>query len=473
MKKLSLFLLLTTILLGSVYALDCQYTENVYENHTQTIFYEDGLELDYPLLEFTEFTYGSPGNPYWPSGEVGYSFKVKNNHSSKRIELNVTFTKNGNLDSEHFTVDPLGYYIVGRGWNEVIDFNTIQYRFITEDFTAELKEVEVLVGIICKVCNGQTCLNDGSSCQLNIECGSSHCVRKYCSPTVTCYNDDCNCLSNEVQCSDNKTCVEKAVVPLDVKPECNKPQECVTGYIDEETGLCAKSPSQIEEEKQVQEEKEKAEEEQRLKEEQAQKEKERVFFVISIIVFTFILLSGLAIILYLKIIYEEARQKTIQAEIDRENKLLEIENEKLEKINRETEQILKLKKQNEQEIENIKKLKIEKENILLGIEKIKSHINDQWKLIKKFPDKQVNFRWVIINPHLGGYKCFYQTGLPLENYPNDTLVHRWVWKKANGRWPRTGYEIHHKDFDKYNNHISNLEELTPEEHKRKHRMRYS
>ena len=46
-------------------------------------------------------------------------------------------------------------------------------------------------------------------------------------------------------------------------------------------------------------------------------------------------------------------------------------------------------------------------------------------------------------------------------------MHRYVWEYYNGRIPR-GCEIHHKDFDKSNNDISNLELLTISGHRKLH-----
>ena len=43
-------------------------------------------------------------------------------------------------------------------------------------------------------------------------------------------------------------------------------------------------------------------------------------------------------------------------------------------------------------------------------------------------------------------------------------MHRWIWKKYHGRWPKPGYHIHHKDNDKFNNDIKNLDEINGEEH---------
>jgi len=46
-------------------------------------------------------------------------------------------------------------------------------------------------------------------------------------------------------------------------------------------------------------------------------------------------------------------------------------------------------------------------------------------------------------------------------------MHRYVWEFYNGEIPK-GYDIHHKDGNRYNNDISNLECIDTVEHKRLH-----
>ena len=46
-------------------------------------------------------------------------------------------------------------------------------------------------------------------------------------------------------------------------------------------------------------------------------------------------------------------------------------------------------------------------------------------------------------------------------------MHRWVWEEAHGPIP-LGYVIHHKDGNKKNNALDNLEMLTREEHNARH-----
>jgi hypothetical protein len=47
--------------------------------------------------------------------------------------------------------------------------------------------------------------------------------------------------------------------------------------------------------------------------------------------------------------------------------------------------------------------------------------------------------------------------------------HRRIWEKHYGQIEK-GYVIHHKDFDKKNNSIENLECLTKKEHGEKHKL---
>ena len=48
------------------------------------------------------------------------------------------------------------------------------------------------------------------------------------------------------------------------------------------------------------------------------------------------------------------------------------------------------------------------------------------------------------------------------------LVHRLIWEEQFGTIPE-GIDIHHKDGNKQNNKIENLELLTRKEHKNKHK----
>jgi hypothetical protein len=51
---------------------------------------------------------------------------------------------------------------------------------------------------------------------------------------------------------------------------------------------------------------------------------------------------------------------------------------------------------------------------------------------------------------------------------NKVLLHRYIWKKYNGPIPK-GMWVHHKDENKLNNDINNLQLISPSEHCSLHR----
>ena len=65
----------------------------------------------------------------------------------------------------------------------------------------------------------------------------------------------------------------------------------------------------------------------------------------------------------------------------------------------------------------------------------------------------------------GYYQCAITTKRQRENV--EQRLHRAVWIKYNGNIPK-GYHIHHKDENKDNNNIENLELLSPTEHSKRH-----
>lgn|SRR5574341_1298399 len=75
--------------------------------------------------------------------------------------------------------------------------------------------------------------------------------------------------------------------------------------------------------------------------------------------------------------------------------------------------------------------------------------------VKSFPDKD------------GYLKYAFTTSEGTYNIP----VHKFVWELYNGLVPE-GFTIDHKDNDKQNNHIDNLQLLSPEDNARKGNARY-
>src|SRR3989344_5422625 len=316
MKRTSILLIGLILAINLVSALDCQYTTKIPYEEELLVFYENGVKLDYNLLEAKDFTTGVFNMPFgtWTHRP---SFNIHNNYN-KQVNVTVSYIYLGKYNSVEISVDPQGYTQISYESNPtnvgIVDPNLILYEIHNPGLESK-REKLTLYNITCKECpenSGALCLDDGVSCQKNSECGSSYCVRNICSLSDSCFNNDCKCSSDEVQCDDNKRCVKRSAVPIDVKPECNKPPECITGYINSETGLCGKSPAQIQEE-----------ENQKLSEELARKEKERRFLIYAILGLAFIIIFGVVVIWYLKNKHEEAKQKTIQKEIELEGRKIQ------------------------------------------------------------------------------------------------------------------------------------------------------
>jgi hypothetical protein len=168
----------------------------------------------------------------------------------------------------------------------------------------------------------------------------------------------------------------------------------------------------------------------------------------------------------------EAKQKEIAksiAKIDKEiikkKKSIEMDQQLIKKL--------------EQEKEKEEELKIVKERIKDSTEEIKELRTKEHKEKKKlkegrlkpFTNKQGHP--VIINDH--GYEQFAES----LKYPGQAgeVFHRWyarknIYYKNRGRYRLhfSEYEVHHKDSNKRNNDLSNLDLLTREEHRRVHNL---
>ena len=62
---------------------------------------------------------------------------------------------------------------------------------------------------------------------------------------------------------------------------------------------------------------------------------------------------------------------------------------------------------------------------------------------------------------------FYSSGNGYLKSGNGVWLHRYIWEKNNGPIPE-GYVVHHKDHNKMNNDISNLEMVSDIEHRLEH-----
>lgn len=235
MKKLIFILFLLVFLLSSVSA--CQYKDNNPYQKETIIFYENGSKLDYNLLEVKDVKQGNPGSPYW-GGAYGMEFKVYNNYN---LEVNVTtkYLFNGQLQAADSIIASKGYSLVTGPSSAGLDETSIYFMINTLGLEAK-KELITLDNYTCEQCpagSNFTCLDDGQTCNDSISCGGNNCINGYCSHSKTCFNNDCKCNSDEVQCADNTQCVKKNSIQLGFKPVC-RIEECITGYLNK-NGACA------------------------------------------------------------------------------------------------------------------------------------------------------------------------------------------------------------------------------------------
>lgn len=70
-------------------------------------------------------------------------------------------------------------------------------------------------------------------------------------------------------------------------------------------------------------------------------------------------------------------------------------------------------------------------------------------------------------PIIQGYECIKLKGHPLASKNGVVFVHRKVWFEHNGEIPK-GFVIHHKNGNKLDNRIENLEMCSRSEHMKEH-----
>ncbi|MDO8642488.1 MAG: HNH endonuclease signature motif containing protein [Candidatus Woesearchaeota archaeon] len=393
-----------------VLGLECQYTSNL-EYSTE----EEGWYLNNELLD------GSPTQEIIGSNDNFESHKVYNPFEFPiTVEISyATFStwyggSNGGITG---VVPPKQYVTLISHHTADGQIRDLKFKIIEPSGIINKLELVKKNKLVCKECGGKVCMDDGLTCEINSECGSGKCIEKICSPNNYCYNNNCECSFFEVQSKDNTKC-----------------------------------------------------------------ENNNIFFGLTFMAMLLII----GALIFIKIMRE--KRKTTQAKkeadvkVEKEKQITaEKEREKYDKelsVLKERQDAILRK---EEELEELKRLssltKQEKENIQKLSEEITKETLEMEKNVKKrfavsmepYPSKYASHRRVFKNPYLGGYECFYEERLDPKKYSLSKLVHRWVWKKANGREPKQGYHIHHIDGDKYHNDAKNLEEIKGDEHYGLHR----
>ncbi|MFH0869406.1 MAG: HNH endonuclease [archaeon] len=327
------------------------------------------------------------------------------------------------------------------------DPNSVSYAIIEPAGIVPVKLSITKYNEACLMCLGKVCLNDGDSCTRKQECGGGNCVRGVCNVFDICYNNDCKCASGEKQCPNNDKCVKKASLSIGSKPICSS-EACTTNYINPSTGLCDKTPETLRLEEESRENAAKEAEANRTMNIEKAKQKTNTTIFVGIIA-TIVLIGGGAIIY---------RNKKLKEAIAKR----EAEEAEQARIIRQIELISKERDTKERELKDTKK----------GIDELKKKKKEIEKLRKDNEDQ--------INKLLDWYKVEYGHEFILDNgyirfakdwlYPSQKgqFFHIWWFEKNIGRKVKPGYVIHHKNGKKLDNSISNLEEISIDDHNKIH-----
>lgn len=174
MKKL-LLIIACFMLLSSFVLAECQYKEYVEGDKTVSNLYINGIKQENVLLVANTWVYTNAG-----TGETNSGFEVFNNIDYP-VNARVEFLYGTSTNFENVVIPAHGFVAVGRyGWSETpyIDFNTIKLSFQSNEYTEARWEKELIE--TCKQCLGVDCLNDGSMCSQDFECGSGICNAGFC-----------------------------------------------------------------------------------------------------------------------------------------------------------------------------------------------------------------------------------------------------------------------------------------------------
>ena len=162
-------LLLIVVMVGGVSA-ECQYKDyiesnksvsNLYVNETKQI---NVLEIRSTSCSYNTFT-----------GLGSCSFEVFNNIDFP-VNVRVEFSQGTSTSFENIIIPAHQFTGISRSFtspSSYIQFNTIEFKFQTNNYTEARWEKEMIE--FCKQCLNKDCLNDGEDCLYDFECGSNVC----------------------------------------------------------------------------------------------------------------------------------------------------------------------------------------------------------------------------------------------------------------------------------------------------------
>ncbi|MGV8151071.1 MAG: hypothetical protein ACP5NV_05065 [Candidatus Woesearchaeota archaeon] len=220
-------LLILSITSIPILALDCQYTaENGFVQFSR-LYVDD--ELQENPLEVRNFRTNGCSIK-----DCMYVFDVYN---FLDIPVNVTiqFESFGNPIYQDAEIQPYSISSHGGGFNTAQ--SSIKFTYHSNRYS-EARYVNEPI-LVCRECEGGlSCLNDGESCNLGSQCGGGYCVEGRCNYEPYCYQNNCGCPDDKIECPDHSQCVIRDKLSIGKKPICDA-RECITNYINPKTGLCS------------------------------------------------------------------------------------------------------------------------------------------------------------------------------------------------------------------------------------------
>jgi len=245
-NKIILSLLFTILILNPLFALDCQYTQSVFD-HTEILTEPYSVDYNEPVVLITYSI---------QKAELAPIYFFNKNDFDVDIEFDVTYNAPGGLWGNYryntihkaMTLPPgnteMRFAVPGSDKYKKGYYDSISNLYYKENQFVYLKDKEVDINKeICKICGDKNCLNDGVFCSTNLDCGSGNCVEGVCSIDKNCHNNNCNCDSMHIEYNDSR-CIEKQTVKNGEIPLTNNSEECISKYIDSNTGKCSFSPEQ-------------------------------------------------------------------------------------------------------------------------------------------------------------------------------------------------------------------------------------
>ncbi|MBI2449077.1 hypothetical protein HYV49_02150 [Candidatus Pacearchaeota archaeon] len=252
-KSYGLFVVLILfILIGSIVVFNIagNKADSELDNTTNLIVSSTNESCQYKELketsEFIQVLYDKQGNRYEnpveikniAGGQGRISFDLVNKIPlSVSVKVNYEISHSGGTfwpnNEEFHDIKPLETItIVNTGTSGILygtsSVGNIRITYLSNndlEVKPEKKKEE-----ICKLCNGEVCLNDGIECNIDVECGSGVCnIAGYCGSqkVIDCSEDLQNC--------NNQSCLEPKIKEKGQSYSCEF--ECKSGY--GKDGICS------------------------------------------------------------------------------------------------------------------------------------------------------------------------------------------------------------------------------------------